>query len=76
MMNRNPKRSALQQFADRPLKLLSPFQAKQIDSVLSDLGQSGEIRLIKSKGRLRFITVVEDEQEFVPESTLGSDFVG
>jgi hypothetical protein len=75
-MNPNSKKNALQQFAERPLKLLSPFQAKQIDSVLSGLGESGEVRLIKSKGRLRFITVIEDEQEFEPEGTIDPTFVG
>ena len=38
--------------------MLSLDQIKLIDTALSDLGPFGEVRLIKAKGKLRFIQVV------------------
>jgi hypothetical protein len=40
---------------DRPLRTLSLKQIKQIDDTLAQVGISGEVRLIKNKGELRFI---------------------
>jgi len=46
---------------DRPLKVLTPGQVQKIDDALDGLGPFGEIRLIKNKGKLRFIQKVESE---------------
>ncbi len=44
---------------ERPLKFLSPRQICAIDDALARIAPFGEVRLIKSRGRLRFIEVVE-----------------
>ena len=49
---------------DSPLKILSPCQIVQIDHALAEMGPFSEVRLIKNKGKLRFIQKVES-QEFV-----------
>jgi hypothetical protein len=46
---------------DRPLKVLTTWQIQKIDDALAGLGPFGEIRLIKNKGKLRFIQKVESE---------------
>jgi hypothetical protein len=46
----------------RPLRVLNRGQIARIDRLLSDLGSYGEVRLIKVKGRLRFIVRVESEE--------------
>jgi hypothetical protein len=46
---------------DRSLKVLTPEQIQKIDDALAGLGPFGEIRLIKNKGKLRFIQKVESE---------------
>ena len=46
---------------DRSLKVLTPEQIRKIDDALARLGPFGEIRLIKNKGKLRFIQKVESE---------------
>jgi hypothetical protein len=46
---------------DKPLKVLTPGQIQKIDDALARLGPFGEIRLIKNKGKLRFIQKVESE---------------
>ena len=43
---------------DRPLRMLSLKQIKQIDDTLVQVGTSGEVRLIKNKGELRFILMI------------------
>ena len=43
---------------DRPLRALSLRQIKQIDDTLAQVGTSGEVRLIKNKGELRFIVSI------------------
>ena len=47
---------------------LDPQQIKQIDRALAEIGEFGEVRLIKSKGRLRFIEKLasEDLAEMLP----------
>ena len=50
---------------DSPLEVLTPCQITQIDQALTELGPFSEVRLIKSRGRLRFIQKVESE-ELVP----------
>ena len=43
----------------RPLRILRPEQIVQVDGALASLGPFGEVRLVKVKGRLRFIERVE-----------------
>jgi hypothetical protein len=43
------------------LRVLSPRQIARIDRLLSELGPYGEVRLVKVKGRLRFIQRVDSE---------------
>ena len=69
-------KSVLDEFAERPLKVLDPSQVKQIDAALCRLGETGELRLIKNKGRLRFITLVEDEEAIDLDGNLSSDTSG
>jgi hypothetical protein len=51
---------------DRPLKVLTSRQIQQIDDALAGLGPFAEVRLIKNKGRLRFIQKVESESMLGP----------
>ena len=69
-------KSVLDEFAERPLKVLNPSQVRQIDAALYRLGEAGELRLIKSKGRLRFITLVGDEKAIDLDGNAGSDISG
>lgn len=43
----------------RPLKVLTAEQIYQIDDALFELGPFSEVRIIKAKGRVRFIQRVE-----------------
>jgi len=45
-----------------PLEVLSPCQIVQIDHALAELGPFSEVRLIKNKGKLRFIQKVESQE--------------
>ncbi|MFB0537886.1 MAG: hypothetical protein ACETWR_23210 [Anaerolineae bacterium] len=51
---------------DKPLKVLTSRQIQQIDDALAGLGPFAEVRLIKNKGRLRFIQKVESESMLGP----------
>ena len=44
---------------DLSLKVLDCGQVQRIDNMLDDMGPFGELRLIKKKGRVRFIEKVE-----------------
>ena len=44
---------------DAPLVVLSPQQIRIIDQALQELGPFSEVRLIKDRGRLRYIIRVE-----------------
>ena len=44
---------------DAPLAVLSPQQIQIIDQALDELGPFSEVRLIKDRGRLRYIIRVE-----------------
>lgn len=44
---------------DAPLAVLSPQQIRIIDQALEELGPFSEVRLIKDRGRLRYIIRVE-----------------
>ena len=43
------------------LKTLSWEQVLKIDDALTELGPFGEVRLIKAKGKVRFIQVLESK---------------
>ncbi len=47
--------------ADRPLKSLSLRRMRAIDEALAAMGPFGEVRLVKNRGRLRFIQTVWSE---------------
>lgn len=51
---------------DKPLKVLTPWQVQKIDEALAGLGPFAEVRLIKNKGKLRFIQKVESESMLGP----------
>ncbi|MFB0534659.1 MAG: hypothetical protein ACETWR_06725 [Anaerolineae bacterium] len=51
---------------DKPLKVLTSWQIQQIDDALARLGPFAEVRLIKNKGKLRFIQKVESESILGP----------
>jgi hypothetical protein len=44
------------------LKVLDPNQIKRIDAALTAVGDFGEVRLIKAKGRLRYIQTLDSEK--------------
>ena len=46
---------------DRPLSVLKFEHIRQIDDALAELGPFGEVRIIKERGKLRFIQKVESE---------------
>jgi hypothetical protein len=46
---------------DRPLIVLKFEHIRQIDDALAELGPFGEVRIIKQRGKLRFIQKVESE---------------
>jgi hypothetical protein len=46
---------------DRPLSVLKFEHIRKIDDALAELGPFGEVRLIKQRGKLRFIQKVESE---------------
>ena len=46
---------------DKPLKVLTSWQIQKIDDTLAGLGPFAEVRLIKNRGKLRFIQKVESE---------------
>ena len=57
MQSRETKAS--DRIADLSLKVLNSVQVQRIDDLLNEIGPFGELRLIKKKGRLRFIEKVE-----------------
>lgn len=46
---------------DRQLKVLDARHIVRIDDALAKIGPFAEVRLIKTKGRLRFIQTLESE---------------
>ena len=46
---------------DKPLKVLTSRQIQKIDDALAGLGPFAEVRLVKNRGKLRFIQKVESE---------------
>jgi hypothetical protein len=51
---------------NRPLKILTALQICQIDDALAKLGPFAEVRLIKNRGKLRFIQKVDSESVLGP----------
>lgn len=45
-----------------PLKVLTPEQVAEIDRALESVGPFGEVRLVKVKGKLRFIQRLESRE--------------
>lgn len=50
----------------KPLLVLTPLQVEQIDRALASLGPFAEVRLIKNKGKLRFIQKLDSETALEP----------
>ena len=46
------------------LNMINLEQIKLIDDALSELGPFGEVRLIKAKGKLRFIQLLDSRSAF------------
>lgn len=46
----------------RPLRVLTPAQVVEIDRALEDVGPFGEVRLIKARGKVRFIQRLESRE--------------
>lgn len=53
---------------DRPLKFLTSRQIQQIDEALAGVGPFAEVRLVKNRGKLRFIQKLESESLLGPSS--------
>jgi hypothetical protein len=53
-------------FGSAPKVILAAHQIKQIERALADVGEFGEVRLIKAKGKLRFIQRVSSEDALTP----------
>jgi hypothetical protein len=51
---------------DKPLKVLTPRQIQEIDDALVRSGPFAEVRLVKNRGKLRFIQKVESESMLGP----------
>jgi hypothetical protein len=51
---------------EKPLKVLTLGQIQKIDDTLAGLGPFAEVRLIKNRGKLRFIQKVESESMLGP----------
>jgi hypothetical protein len=49
------------------LRILTPQQVRQIDRALADLGPSAEVRLIKARGKLRFLQKIDSENISEPQ---------
>jgi hypothetical protein len=54
---------------DEPLKVLTSRQIQRIDDALAGLGPFAEVRLIKNRGKLRFMQKVESENMLGPSES-------
>jgi hypothetical protein len=52
----------------RPLRILTAAQIRKIDRMLAEIGSFGEVRLIKSKGRVCILQKVESENIIQPHT--------
>ena len=50
----------------QPLRLLTEWHIQRIDEALASTGPFAEIRLVKNKGKLRFIQTLESEGMLEP----------
>jgi hypothetical protein len=50
---------AHQRISAHQLESLTPEQVLAIDRALADLGAFGEVRIVKDRGRIRFIEILE-----------------
>ena len=50
----------------RPLRSLTAWHIQRIDQALASTGPFAEIRLVKNKGKLRFIQTLESEGMLEP----------
>ncbi len=50
----------------QPLRPLTEWHIQRIDEALASTGPFAEIRLVKTKGKLRFIQVLESESVLEP----------
>ena len=50
----------------RPLRSLTAWHIQRIDEALASAGPFAEIRLVKNKGKLRFIQTLESESVLDP----------
>ncbi len=57
----------------RPLRVLTPEQVLEIDRALEAMGPFGEVRLVKVKGKLRFIQRLESRELTFAGETSGPD---
>ena len=55
----------------KPLRFLTPEQVLRVDQALASIGPFGEVRLIKAKGRLRFIQQLESRE--LPQSIYAAE---
>jgi len=46
----------------RPLRVLTPEQILEIDRALEEVGPFGEVRLVKARGKVRFIQRLESRE--------------
>lgn len=46
----------------QPLRVLTPEQVVEIDRALEEVGPFGEVRLVKAKGKVRFIQRLESRE--------------
>ena len=56
-----------------PLRVLTPEQVLQVDQALASLGPFGEVRLVKIRGRLRFIQQLESRDLLQRDGSPGEE---
>ena len=56
-----------------PLRILTPEQIREVDRALAHVGPFGEVRLIKVKGKLRFIQELDSHDLLRGDGPVGRD---
>ena len=56
-----------------PLCMLTPEQIREVDRALANVGPFGEVRLIKVKGKLRFIQQLDSRDLLRGDGPAGRD---
>ena len=59
--------------ASNPLSMLTPEQIREVDRALANVGPFGEVRLIKVKGKLRFIQQLDSRDLLRGDGPAGRD---